>query len=67
MKAINSNQDADFVILAPSEVDDGKIISYENFVNAIICDIPSKILFEKISSCIVVALFSVIFSQKYLI
>ena len=47
MKAINSNQDADFVIQAPSEVDDGKIISYENFVNAIICNIPSKILFEK--------------------
>ena len=42
-KVITGNRDVDFVSVAPFEVNDEKIISDENVVNAITCDFPCKI------------------------
>ena len=43
-KVINGNRNVDFVSMAPFEVNDEKIISDENVVNAIAWDFPCKIL-----------------------
>ena len=43
-KVITGNRDVDFVSVAPFEVNDEKIISDENVVNAITCAFPCKIL-----------------------
>ena len=43
-KVIAGNWDADFASATPFEVNDEKIISDENVVNAITCDFPCKIL-----------------------
>ena len=43
-KVITGNRNVDFVSVAPFEVNDEKIISDENVVNAITCDFPCKIL-----------------------
>ena len=43
-KVITGNQNVDFVSMAPFEVNDEKIISDENVVDAITCDFPCKIL-----------------------
>ena len=41
---ITGNRNVDFVSVAPFEVNDEKIISAENVVNAITSDFPRKIL-----------------------
>ena len=43
-KVITGNRDVGFVSVAPFELNDEKIISDENVVNAITSDFPSKIL-----------------------
>ena len=43
-KVITGNRNVNFVSGAPFEVNDEKIISDENAVNAITCDFPCKIL-----------------------
>ena len=44
MKVITGNWNVSFVSVASFEVNDEKIISDENVVNAITCDFPCKIL-----------------------
>ena len=43
-KVITGNQNVDLVSVAPFEVNDEKINSDENVMNAITCDFPCKIL-----------------------
>ena len=42
-KVFTGNRDVDFVSVSPFEVNDKKIFSDENVVNAITCDFPCKI------------------------
>ena len=41
---ITLNRDVDFASVAPFAVNNGKIISAENVVNAMTCDFPCKTL-----------------------